>query len=214
MDSSTQWRIRSDCLLRSQSLQIWITNSKLANQCTFQTVGHRLMLVHNCYEHTWARLILLLETAININNRFPLEISFQFSFVLFIYLFYYYYHFIFYPAFHLCSSPNEPQTVCRATKFSGKYRDGCGYHLYFGLANFCQFQDQQFYATVSTSFSVESGNCDRLVDFQMYVKNKTGKLFRCTLTTTVVTRYSAQLQDTAHWVSSYFLSFLANIQKE
>ncbi|VDK50804.1 unnamed protein product [Cylicostephanus goldi] len=31
---------------------------------------------------------------------------------------------------------------------SGKYRDGCGYHLYFGLASFCEFADQQFYATV------------------------------------------------------------------
>lgn len=33
---------------------------------------------------------------------------------------------------------------------SGKYRSGCGYHLYFGAANFCQFKDQQFYATVSS----------------------------------------------------------------
>ncbi|XGW32425.1 hypothetical protein V3C99_017180 [Haemonchus contortus] len=31
---------------------------------------------------------------------------------------------------------------------NGKYRSGCGYHLYFGAANFCQFKDQQFYATV------------------------------------------------------------------
>ncbi|CAI2356606.1 unnamed protein product [Caenorhabditis sp. 36 PRJEB53466] len=31
---------------------------------------------------------------------------------------------------------------------SGKYRDGCGFHLYFGAADFCDFTSQPFYATV------------------------------------------------------------------
>ncbi|CAD6189014.1 unnamed protein product [Caenorhabditis auriculariae] len=31
---------------------------------------------------------------------------------------------------------------------SGKYRNGCGYHLYFGAANICEFMYQPFYATV------------------------------------------------------------------
>lgn len=31
---------------------------------------------------------------------------------------------------------------------SGKYRDGCGFHMYFGAADFCDFMSQPFYATV------------------------------------------------------------------
>ncbi|PIC16616.1 hypothetical protein B9Z55_023164 [Caenorhabditis nigoni] len=31
---------------------------------------------------------------------------------------------------------------------SGKYRDGCGFHMYFGAASFCDFMSQPFYATV------------------------------------------------------------------
>ncbi|KAF1747336.1 hypothetical protein GCK72_023798 [Caenorhabditis remanei] len=31
---------------------------------------------------------------------------------------------------------------------SGKYRDGCGFHMYFGAASFCDFISQPFYATV------------------------------------------------------------------
>uniref|UniRef100_A0A8R1I1U1 Uncharacterized protein n=1 Tax=Caenorhabditis japonica TaxID=281687 RepID=A0A8R1I1U1_CAEJA len=31
---------------------------------------------------------------------------------------------------------------------SGKYRDGCGFHLYFGASDFCNFVSQPFYATV------------------------------------------------------------------
>ncbi|CAI5455517.1 unnamed protein product [Caenorhabditis angaria] len=31
---------------------------------------------------------------------------------------------------------------------SGKYRDGCGFHMYFGAGSFCEFAGQTFYATV------------------------------------------------------------------
>ncbi|CAB3401138.1 unnamed protein product [Caenorhabditis bovis] len=31
---------------------------------------------------------------------------------------------------------------------SGKYRNGCGFHMYFGAVNFCEFISQPFYATV------------------------------------------------------------------
>ncbi|KAK6766690.1 hypothetical protein RB195_026146 [Necator americanus] len=43
---------------------------------------------------------------------------------------------------------NENQARKPMYYSNGKYRDDCGYHLYFGVANFCQFPDQQFYATV------------------------------------------------------------------
>ncbi|EYC07094.1 hypothetical protein Y032_0072g685 [Ancylostoma ceylanicum] len=43
---------------------------------------------------------------------------------------------------------NENQARKPMYYSNGEYRDGCGYHLYFGLASFCQFPDQQFYATV------------------------------------------------------------------
>ncbi|CAI4225572.1 unnamed protein product [Auanema sp. JU1783] len=31
---------------------------------------------------------------------------------------------------------------------NGKWRDGCGFQIYFGVADFCEFADQPFYATV------------------------------------------------------------------
>ncbi|WKY16537.1 hypothetical protein Q1695_001300 [Nippostrongylus brasiliensis] len=49
----------------------------------------------------------------------------------------------------ITTNMNSEGKVAEPMYFSnGKYRSGCGYHLYFGQASFCQFQDQQFYATV------------------------------------------------------------------
>uniref|UniRef100_A0A1I7T995 EGF-like domain-containing protein n=1 Tax=Caenorhabditis tropicalis TaxID=1561998 RepID=A0A1I7T995_9PELO len=49
----------------------------------------------------------------------------------------------------ITSNVNTDMTYQKPMYYSsGKYRNGCGFHLYFGAANFCDFISQPFYATV------------------------------------------------------------------